>query len=114
MSRIERKAPRISQSIRVDFWTLAICSADKRIVAGNAVLPGGAVSSERVDTVNLSVPFGEVLRVAQRICRTGRAAASVAGVVIVGTAAIAHAEIEHAVGTELESAAVVIELRLVE
>ena len=112
---VEREAPGIPQAKGENFGSHATARSHKRIAGRNTKLPPGAVVPEWVDAKDLAEEVGAVLTVPQIVVGAWTAVATcVTFIIIIGTAAIAGADVEQAVGTKLKLASVVVGLRLAE
>src|SRR4051794_18642388 len=95
---VEREAPRVAQAERVDLAPRA-GTPDERVVARHAVRP--SAGGPRIDAQDLPQQRAEVLGVPAR------------AVEVAAAPAVARADVEQAVGTEEQEAAVVVRLGVV-
>src|SRR5919106_3965396 len=121
--RVERKPERVSEAKGKDLLN-DTGPSDKRITGGYSILTVGRVPAVHVDPKDLSMRRVQPLRVpvalmpnlrgllAGRVVRRRRH--KELAVLIVRTAAVAHRDVEHSIGSERELAAVMVPLRPVD
>src|SRR3989304_5282625 len=105
-SVVEGETPRIAESVGPDLRKNASAGVCKGIVGRDDILAG--VEARGVDAQDFSHVFCHILGITEGISGFGRAAAGVAGIVVVGPASVARADVKHMIGPKNQLAAVMI------